>query len=374
MLTWLHFGDLHVSADDGWASLADFEALIAEANRGLAWTVDFAYLPGDIANHGTPEQYARVRAALGRLDLAWRAVPGDHDFEPGSLRNFYGGLDAPALPACFMVDGRRCLFLDLVSGGRGGPDFRLGARQTGWLRLQLQASRGDAQRPVVFMHAFPGDLAEDAHGVGALFAQYEVACVDTGHTHYNEVLNDGRVIYAATRSTGQIEEGPAGFSLHAVDGSVTSWRFKALATPWPFVLITSPADRRLVTDPTRRDQVPGPGFSVRAKVFGEGVTGVFLSIGDRETARMAPAAGATGVWTGEVCVAADGEHRVRVRAVGPDGAEDTDQTEVLVSTAPPALRPPLKDGPGHDRHSIGAWAAHGVLGSQLGPNKNGKTW
>jgi hypothetical protein len=76
-----------------------------------------------------------------------------------------------------------------------------------------------------------------------------------GHTHYNELANDGCTIFATTRSTGQIEEGPVGFSLMAVDRGVLSWRFKPLDAAWPFVLITSPADRRLITNPDAADQV-----------------------------------------------------------------------------------------------------------------------
>jgi len=36
--------------------------------------------------------------------------------------------------------------------------------------------------------------------------------------------------------------------------------------------------------------------------------------------------------------------------------------------------PPVKTKPGHDLHSIGAWPEHGLLGSRLGPNRNGKKW
>ncbi len=86
-----------------------------------------------------------------------------------------------------------------------------------------------------------------------------------GHTHYNELANDGRTVYAATRSTGQIEEGPVGYAVAALDGGVVSWRFKELARPWPFVLITAPADRRLAFD---AGHVVGERFTLRALVLG----------------------------------------------------------------------------------------------------------
>lgn len=46
--------------------------------------------------------------------------------------------------------------------------------------------------------------------------------MEMGHTHYNELANDGQTAYAATRSTEQIEEGPAGFSVTTLDGGVIS--------------------------------------------------------------------------------------------------------------------------------------------------------
>ena len=71
--------------------------------------------------------------------------------------------------------------------------------------------------------------------------------VDTGHTHYNEVANDGHTIYAATRSTGQVREGPVGFSIINLDNGVVSWKFKPLGS-WRFVMITSPSDKLLLID------------------------------------------------------------------------------------------------------------------------------
>jgi len=75
------------------------------------------------------------------------------------------------------------------------------------------------------MHTYPSELGESAPKVQALMRQHRILMVDMGHTHYNEIANDGRTIYAATRSTGQIEEGPVGFSVANLDGGVVSWKF-----------------------------------------------------------------------------------------------------------------------------------------------------
>lgn len=57
---------------------------------------------------------------------------------------------------------------------------------------------------------------------------------------------DGRTLYSATRSTGQIEEGPVGYSVTNLDGNVVSWRFVELGR-LPIAVITSPSDERLLT-------------------------------------------------------------------------------------------------------------------------------
>src|SRR5258707_4123104 len=122
------------------------------------------------------------------------------------------------------------------------------------------------------MPAYSADMRESAEQMRNLYTRHWVAAVDMGHTHYNELASDGHTIYAATRSTGQIEEGPVGFSVMAVDQGVVSWRFKPLDTAWPFVLITSPADHRLITNAEVRDQVAHGPFDVRALAWsGDGI-------------------------------------------------------------------------------------------------------
>lgn len=371
-VSWLHFGDLHATADDGWEGLHRFETLVAEADRHLASGIDFAVLPGDNANNGTVEQYRRIRAVTDRLALPLHIIPGDHDFEPGSLDNFHQVLGAEPLPKAVQIKDHRCLFLDFVSAGEGGPHFKLGPQQTEWLEDQLDDAGRHRQRVAVFMHAYPGDLKHDAERIGRLLADHGVAVVDTGHTHYNELLNDGRVIHAATRSTGQIEEGGGepGFSIGTLDGSAVSWRFKTLAEPWPLVLITSPVDRRLLTDPWAPEQRPTGDFSVRAKVFGEDVAEVWLQVEGRAPQRMAPVAGEAALWSAATAALADGDHRLTVEARTADGVRTRD-TITVSTTATPLVREAV---PGTDAHTVGAWPEHGLLGTQLGPNKNGHGW
>ncbi len=186
----------------------------------------------------------------------------------------YGVLGVKHLPYAITAKGHRCLFLDVVSAGSGGPDFRLNADQLAWAELEIDDAAQTGINVIIFMHTYPADLREGADLLGALLARPNVMCLDMGHTHYNELANDGRTVFMATRSTGQIEEGVAGFSIAVNDGACVSWRFKPLEHAWPFVLITRPADRRLVT----RSNAPSEGsFVVRAKVIGGAPTRTVLA-------------------------------------------------------------------------------------------------
>ena len=378
-LTWIHFGDLHVDDADGYEGLSRFRALVAMAQvhmgRGSEGSaVDFALLPGDNANHGTDDQYTRIADAMTGLSLPWHVLAGDHDFEPGDLTAMHA-ITTNLAPYAVTMNGYRCLFLDIVSAGDGGPDFRIDPDHRRWIERELSAATAAGLRSAVFMHAYPGDLRDDPDGIAGLFAAHRVAFVDTGHTHYNELLNDGRVVYGATRSTGQIEEGAPGFSVVTLDDGVPSWRFQAIDDPWPLVQITAPADRRLITDPDHLGQVPNGSFVVRAKIFGNPApTQAFARFDDGVAVAMTR--NEAGLWEATIDDAEDGLHRLTVRSDG-----GTDVIEILVRAPRPADRPGpprLKRNPptalGRDVHAIGAWPERGIDGAQRGPNKNGLDW
>ncbi len=61
---------------------------------------------------------------------------------------------------------------------------------------------------------------------------------------------------------------------------------------------------------------------------------------------------------------------VRVRTRDDQGRHDEDVVE------PPRLNwnPPERAADGSDRDRVGAWPEKGILGTQLGPNRNGHKW
>ncbi|WP_345817220.1 metallophosphoesterase (plasmid) [Paraburkholderia sp. PREW-6R] len=371
MLSWVHFGDLHASSEDNYESLAHLRAMVRLVNRRLADRVNFVFLPGDNANNGMPEQFQRISGALSDLKLPFHVIPGDHDFEPGSLDAFNAFANA-LLPASCVVNGHRCIFLDVVSAGRGGPDFRLSDSDRQWLERELDTSARDPEPPVVFMHAYPGDVA-DGQALAEAFAHAKVAMVDTGHTHYNELLNDGFVVYAATRSTGQIEEdeGRPGFSVAAIDGGVVSWKFHPLNAASPFVMITRPSDWRLHRRRSTQDATGNE--SIRVLVSDDEVVSVTGTLGGMPL-EFSPSACEPGIWhatppTGKV------SHRMplTVTAHTADGRIGEDSI-ALAATGNAGGEIERRGALGTDAHAVEPWPEHGILGSQLGPNKNGRHW
>lgn len=364
MLTWLHIGDLHLT-DPLEQNHRDLQGIVAAIGRLPQGAIDFVLLPGDNADDGEAAQFEMARRALAPLRLPVHILPGDHDYKPRNLDAFYRVLGARPLPYAASLHGTRCLFLDVVSAGSGGPDFRLGDDQLDWIEGEIAAAAAAGETVAVFMHTYPADLKAGASRLNALLAAPHVRCVDMGHTHYNELAHDGRTVFMATRSTGQIEEGPVGFSIAALDGGAVSWRFKPLADAWPFVLITSPADHRLRPDAAGEDASPAV---LRAKVLADAkLATVEYAADSGPWQAMTRSAEDQTLWEAPLPRAAPAELRVRVRDA--EGRQDEDTIEPRRRGAQP---PRAADG--SDRDRIGAWALKGLFDTQLGPNRNGRKW
>lgn len=86
---------------------------------------------------------------------------------------------------------------------------------------------------------------------------------------------------------------------------------------------------------------------------------------DGAWAPMAPVPGEVALWQAGL---SGGGRRVRARDAR--GRLDEDG----IGLAHPAFAPPPRAGDGSDRDRIGAWPEKGLLGTQLGPNRNGRQW
>jgi 3',5'-cyclic-AMP phosphodiesterase len=367
LVSWVHFGDLHITSATE-ENYQDFLELIDHANGHLRDRVDFAVLPGDNTDDGAEAQCQLLQSALASLQIPVHAIAGDHDAKPGSLDNFRRYLEREPHRS-FQLGNYHFVFLNAVDNRTMGK-FGLGQAQLDWLTHELNQATSEGLRPVFFLHTYPSELIDGGDAVRALLRQHRVLFVDMGHTHYNELSNDGTTIYAATRSTGQIEEGPPGFSIATVDHDVISWKFKELG-PWPFVMITSPADKNLITDPSKPDQVVHDVVKVRARVWDEGgVRLVVASINDNPSKAMYQSNRGpywSFLWnSARVC---DGEHVITVCAVNYQDQIAEDRITVLVNQSG-AYDPPLRN-PRDEDNAIGAYPNKKILGTRLGPNKKG---
>lgn len=242
VLSWVHVGDLHMRAA-GEQNDPDLQAIAGEVNAAFVDSISFVFLPGDNADHGDLQAYKVVRRSLDQLKVPWCAIIGDHDVEQKSFDNFSTSL-AEQTRYAFTVGTARFLALNAFDVPEP-PSFAVRPEQLRWMEEQLQAATAAGQVKVLLLHCYPSDLKQGREELTRLVSDYGVKLIDMGHTHYNEVSHDGKTIYTATRSTGQIEEGPVGFSVTNLDGGVVSWRFLELGK-LPAVIITSPADERLM--------------------------------------------------------------------------------------------------------------------------------
>ncbi len=91
-----------------------------------------------------------------------------------------------------------------------------------------------------------------------------IHAIITGHTHYWQIANDGRNAVVTTRSIGDPEGGPPGYTVAVFDGEDFAVAFRSIVDSGPLVLITHPREAILATGPTYI--VKGPD-EVRARIW-----------------------------------------------------------------------------------------------------------
>ena len=362
IVSWVQIGDLHLTTA-AEQNFTDMRHIAEQLNARFAANLNFAFLPGDHAENGRPEQYELVRSALDQLRLPWFSTVGDHDVHSRTFDPYCRAM-LPMTHYAFEVGNYRFIALNTFSDPVP-HSFTLDELQFAFLEQQLESATASGVNSVLLMHCYPSDLRQGHERLRELIFHYCPLLVAMGHTHYNEIARDETTVYSTTRSTGQIEEGPVGFSITNIDGGCVSWKFKELASVEPFVMITSPADWRLTPSAAgkRSDNPP-----LRAKVWSaQTVRTVHAEITGQKPVPLEQIPGTT-VWQGPKTLL-DGCSRVRVIAGSEDGQQGVDGIE-LQDIASPELRIARRD----QDNAIGAWPERGILGTQLGPNKNGRKW
>ncbi len=362
IVSWVQIGDLHLTtaAEQNFADLWD---IAEQLNAQFAANLNFAFLPGDHAENGKPEQYDLVRSALDQLRLPWFSIVGDHDVHTRTFDPYCRAM-LPMTNYGFEVGN--CRFIALNAFSDPVPQsFTLDERQFAFLERELNSATASGMSSVLLMHCYPSDLRQGYARLRELIFHYRPLMVAMGHTHYNEIARDEASVYSTTRSTGQIEEGPVGFSITNIDGGCISWKFKELASTEPFVMITSPADWRLTP---QTSSMYSAARQLRVKVWSaQTIRAVHAEIAGQEPILLGQIPG-TNVWRGPNTLL-EGCARVRVIARTEDGQEGIDEIE-LQDSASPQMHIARFD----QDNAIGEWRERGILGTQLGPNKKGRKW
>jgi Icc protein len=342
VVSWVHFADLNITTEDQ-QNYADFKTIIHNTNQYLKNSVNFAILPGDNVYDPTESAYQLIKKAADQLHVPLYAIPGERDHKGGTT--LYNQYLEPVNYQSFTADMYHFVFLDVMSG--------ISDAQNSWLTNDLDIAAKAGLKSVIFMHSY-----DQTSELKEVIQRDNVIMVDAGHTHYNEVNNDGNTIYAATRSLGQLSEGPVGFSIINLDNGVVSWKFRQIGS-WPFVMITSPADKQLMIGGS---QFVKDSADVRAKIWDDrGVVSATMQIDGGQAVPM-NRIGETQMWSARFDVAkfSDGDHRVRVKVTGVSGNSDQDVITVTVNQSGSVQQVKRSFGP--EGNSVGAYTEKGLLG------------
>ena len=103
---------------------------------------DFCLLTGDLADAGSDEAYAALAAALHRLPMPVRLLPGNHDSR-AALRRAFPGLPDDGngfVQAVLDTPAGRFLLLDTLEAGAPWGSYCIARRR--WLAAQMDAADG----------------------------------------------------------------------------------------------------------------------------------------------------------------------------------------------------------------------------------------
>ena len=332
-------GDLHLTEPD-CENVRVANWVVNEINRLIR--PDFVQFIGDNVQDATEHQFQLFDEVRKRLEVPHFALVGDHDVKGDPSRaGFRRHAGEPY--GAMSLGGFRFIRLDTQEAHSVG----LSSQQSDWFAGQVDEALAEGERVVVFQHNYPYQIWEDFAGPGvdesrAIVQTRRIHAIVCGHTHYWQVANDGRNVAIATRSIGDPEGGPPGYTLLYLDGDDLAVTYRSVEDRGPVVLVTHPRQRLLATGP--RHIVSGPDrvevrawsesrvWAVRYRID-EGPWAGLESAGDRN-------------WSG--LLAGDrldkGEHILEVVAVAADDSEGYQRVIFMVDstgryTAVPEVRP-----------------------------------
>jgi len=303
---------------------------------------DFVQFIGDNVQDATEQQFGLFNDLRGRLKCPHFALVGDHDVK-GDLTatGFRKHIGEPY--GATSIRGFRFIRLNT-------QEFRpvgLSAGQTRWFRNEVDTALGRRERVVIFQHNYPYQIWENFAGPGIdewreIVQTRRIEAIVCGHTHYGQVANDGRNVILATRSIGDPEGGPPGYTLLYFRGDDFAMTFRSVEDSGPVLMVTHPRERLLASGP---EHVVHVHDRVIVRIWStQTVTAVRYRIDQGDWAELVPSG--DGHWSSSLNSdqLAKGEHILEALAIGPDIPEAVQRVGFMVDptgryTPVPETRP-----------------------------------
>jgi Icc protein len=335
-------GDLHLT-EPGLENVRAAHWVVDEANTLIR--PDFVQFIGDNVQDATEDQWQLFKEIRSRLAAPHFAMIGDHDIKndpaaAGFRRHIGDPLGAMTL------NGIRFVRLNTQESRPVG----LSAEQIEWFRGEVDRAIARGERVVIFQHNYPYQIWEDFAGPGIddwrqVVQTRRVEAIICGHTHYWQVANDGRNVVFATRSIGDPEGGPSGYTLLYFRGDDLAATYRSIDDCGPVVLVTHPRERLVATGP--RHVVSGSDRVIARVWSASRVWSVRYRIDDGPWTALESSD--DGHWRGHLSGdrLTKGEHTLEVVAMAADGTEGSGQIDFMVDpsgryTAVPETRPTVR--------------------------------
>jgi len=313
-------GDLHLEATDR-PNYQTALWMADEVNELIR--PDFVQFAGDNVQHARENEWELFKNVTSKLKMPFHALVGDHDahHDPG-CHSYQAQLGATY--KAFTVGGYRFICLNTNQYRPLG----LSDEQVIWFRYEVDAALARDERVIVFQHNYPFQVWEDYAGPGIeewreVMQTRPITAHFSGHTHYDQMANDGRNVYVATRSIGDPEGGPAGYAIVHLDEEDIALTYRTSEERGPVALITHPRRVILATKPAHI--VTGPAECRARGWSATPITSAQARIDEGDWGEMRK----TGEMTWSFPIPGDtlakGEHTLEVRLIDQNEDEGTDR-------------------------------------------------
>jgi len=194
---------------------------------------------GDLTDAGDAQAYADLKAALGRLSVPYRLLPGNHDLRANLIAAFpdNGSDDKGFVQSVFDTPEGRLVFLDSLAEGRVTGE--LCDDRLAWLDARLSEAAGKAA--YVFLHHPPVELGlslldplglqQPQRLLDVLKRHGNVRYIFFGHVHRDIAVTAAGVPFSAQRglharfelaldrSSEIVEQAPPSYAVILIDSA-----------------------------------------------------------------------------------------------------------------------------------------------------------